>query len=289
MPLTVSQKFPEGTGDTIVQSVDDVLFYVSKECLVDASEVFASMFLIGDEGISGKDGIIYVSSSPSLTTSSETITLTEWSKVLEDFFSVIHLSVPSPTFLELDAVIQVLYAAHKYAVQYALPVLQQQMKTFVAQNPLRVHAVATKLELVALQRFALEAYFEYDSQLSDRELEVPELDILPARWFYEIYKARHSRVQWLKSRLDNWRYSHPFSASNPCGLTRKTKVEFPEDLKSRLLNSPTSAVLKTIDFEKKYRRCRECAKAANHAYEVYIIVPFESTFPVGCECFCCSY
>ena len=135
--------FNNPAGEIVLRSRDGVAFRVRKDILIEASPVFAELIA---RSLSGEQANDDSTDTPAFVEGKPTIDVVETSEVLDP---LLRLSYPiaDPVFADFQDVRPVLGAAIKYQMEEATSVMKKQLMSYIADQPLRVWAVACLLHL----------------------------------------------------------------------------------------------------------------------------------------------
>ena len=133
---------PDGTfnwpdGDVILRTTHGTAnqdFRVHKVFLSFSSPVFRDMFAIPQPITAAPDGI-------------DVVDVTDPPRALELILRYMYPSASSPVIHDLTTLLEALVLADKYDVEVARPRLRSSLREFTATEPLRIYAIACRLEL----------------------------------------------------------------------------------------------------------------------------------------------
>jgi hypothetical protein len=131
--------FNDMAADVILCSYDGINFYVYKIVLALASPFFKDMFSLPQTISTGEQTV---------RQSAQTIDFVEGSQTLDHLLRLCY-PVADPVINALTGVEDALEAAMKYQMDEATAILKASLRTFGADEPLKVFAIACRLELEA--------------------------------------------------------------------------------------------------------------------------------------------
>ena len=159
-------------SDLILQTSDNVHFYVHKLFLKKSSSVFADIFTVAREGAS--------TASPDTLPG---VSIEEDSPTVDSLLRICY-PVDEPKEASLDEVENVLRAALKYDIRKATTYMKKVLLSFIPTQPLAVYARACALDL---EEEACEAAEEFRKQWSSKEAS----QVQPSATFNNKLPANH--------------------------------------------------------------------------------------------------
>ncbi|KAI0645775.1 hypothetical protein C8Q79DRAFT_1010686 [Trametes meyenii] len=144
----VSPLFDHDDADVIFRSCDGVDFRLHKVILRLTSPVLRDMFSLPDE--------------PSQGDTPQTVEVSESTTTLENLLSFCY-PMEHPEFMQLSRLLTVLEAAQKYDMSFVMKPLVANLKRFLPSEPLRLYAIAYRMEDGDLARAAAKRLLDIPS------------------------------------------------------------------------------------------------------------------------------
>ncbi|KAH9911290.1 uncharacterized protein B0H18DRAFT_379396, partial [Fomitopsis serialis] len=176
-------------GDVILRSCDDVSYRVHRIILTMASPVFADMFSLPQSS-----DIVTPSETDQHTVSPPIVDLTEDGKTIRAILDACY-PFKDPDLNDLDAVRTALEAAAKYEVAKAIQFGERRLQAFVEKEPLRVFAIACKMDFEDMAKAA--AHQVHARSIFKAGLVyVKELDEVSAGCYHRLLQHYRRRGNW---------------------------------------------------------------------------------------------
>ncbi|TFY56452.1 hypothetical protein EVJ58_g7636 [Rhodofomes roseus] len=176
-------------GDVILRSCDNISYRVHRIILMMASPVFADMFNLPQPSESP------VTAADQLTVSPPAVVdLTEDGKTIRGLLDACY-PFGDPILDDLDTARSVLEAAMKYEFAKATRFSERKLQAFVTREPLRVFAIACRLNFEEMAKSAAEQVHS-QSLFKQGMVYVEELDQVPAGCFHRLLQYYRRRGQW---------------------------------------------------------------------------------------------
>ncbi|OBZ74233.1 hypothetical protein A0H81_06323 [Grifola frondosa] len=159
-PATAPFPFNKPIADVILRSYDHIDFYVRSAILAEASPIFETMFTLPQpttDSQDSKDG-------------RAVIVVAEDSRTLECLLRLCY-PITDPAITKLEEVVAVLSAAIKYEMEEAAALMKKELLSFAPRCPLKIWAIACRMELEAVARSAATHLLGKSLDLSMEDME----------------------------------------------------------------------------------------------------------------------
>lgn len=215
-PRTASAPFNRASADFVLRSSDQVDFHVWKFLLVEVSEFFNDLFIVGqpDEEAAAGNGALQavdrVCAAPSNTRTSQlpkhVLDVAQDSTVLEQLLLTFY-PPPNVKFSSLDEMKPVIAAADFYRMGGVINALKSQLlEKYVADEPLRVYTIATRYGWDDIRTAAIRSFLTTPGEVADAHIH--DLYDLNASAYHKILSYRRQYLTRLKDALRGLGWLH---------------------------------------------------------------------------------
>ncbi|KZT40256.1 hypothetical protein SISSUDRAFT_531403 [Sistotremastrum suecicum HHB10207 ss-3] len=189
-PRHVSRSFnnSENDAELVLQSSDNVYFYVHKWPLAKSSAVFKDMLSIGDRYPHSAGETEDEQGLP-------IVEMTETSATLKALLRFIY-PCPNPTISRFEHLSSITDAAFKYDIATVLKAVRMllQESQFMDSQPLRVYAIAKRYEFRDVEKAAIRQCYGINPASDPSLLSFPEMEYLSARDLHRLLIYRRARA-----------------------------------------------------------------------------------------------
>lgn len=184
--LQFQYPFDRPDGDVVLCSSDRVRFKAHRLLLAMASPVFDDMFSLPQPSMAGRDQRDSADPNPP-----PIVEVTEDSKTVRALLDTCY-PFQNPDLSSLDAVDSLLDAAVKYDVAKALDLCKRELQGFVTSEPLRVYAIACRLNYETLAKAAAD-YTRSQEIFRDGLVYAKELDRVSGGCYHRLLQNYRQR------------------------------------------------------------------------------------------------
>ena len=163
-------------------SSDHTALYCHKNILSIASPFFSDMFSLGQHGTHIDD--------MKLEDGTPIIPVTESGKLLQSLLSIVY-PVPTPRKYNLKDTAELLEAARKYDIEVVKDQMDAQLKTHIQAEPLKVFAIACRLDMEKEAMLAAQRLRKTDEEKRPAMCYTSEMDKISAGCYFRLLKFLH--------------------------------------------------------------------------------------------------